>query len=63
MVIEFLIIDVSALLKNVMLLVSVNDDAVTLSMVVVSSGDKCTDELRVLSIPRERMVVPVSIDD
>jgi len=69
-VIEFSIIDVSALLENVMVLVLVNNDAVTVSMVVVSCGEKCTDELIVLSIPRERMadvaesiVVPLSFDD
>jgi hypothetical protein len=69
-VIEFSIIDVTALVGNVMLLLSVNDDGVTISMVVVSSGDKCTDELTVLSISRERIVdvtefiiVAVSIDD
>jgi hypothetical protein len=53
-----------------MVLVLVNTDAVTVSMVVVSCGEKCTDELIVLSIPRERMadvaesiVVPLSFDD
>jgi hypothetical protein len=69
-VIEFFIIDVTALVENVMLLLSVNDDGATISMVVVSSGDKCIDELTVLSISRERIVdvtefivVAVLIDD
>ncbi len=70
MVIEFSIIDVSALVENVIVLVSVNDVGVTISMLVVIVGDKCIDELRVLSMLRERIVdvtefivVAVSIDD
>jgi hypothetical protein len=69
-VIEFSIIDVSALVENVIVLVSVNDVGVTISMLVVIVGDKCIDELRVLSMLRERIVdvtefivVAVSIDD
>jgi len=53
-----------------MVLVSVNDEGVTKSTVVVISGDKCVDEICVLSMSRERIldvtefiVVSVSIDD
>ncbi len=51
-VIEFCFIDVAVLDKNVTVLVSVNDDVVTISMLVVTSGDDCIDEVRVLSISR-----------
>ncbi len=70
MVIEFSIIDVSALVENVMVLVSINNVGVTISMLVVIAGDEYTDELRVLSMLRERVVdvtefivVPLSVDD
>jgi hypothetical protein len=69
-VIEFSIIDVSALVENVMVLVSINNVGVTISMLVVIAGDEYTDELRVLSMLRERVVdvtefivVPLSVDD
>ncbi len=69
-VIAFSTIDVSALVENVMVLVAANDNGVTISVVVVSSGDKSTDDVRVLSIPSERIVdvkefivVSVSIDE
>jgi len=50
--------------------VSVNDDGATISMLVVSCGDDCIAELRVLSILRERtvdvrefLVVSISTDE
>jgi hypothetical protein len=45
----------------VIVLVSVNDVGVTISMLVVIAGDKCTDELRVVDVT-EFIVVAVSID-
>ncbi len=52
------------------MVVPVNDDGVTLFNSVASPVDKSIDEVRVLSIPRERavdvaegIVVPGSIDD
>ncbi len=70
MVIEFLIIDVSKVGISVIVLVYVNDDGVTISMLFILFEDKCTDKLTVLSISRERIVdvavfivEPVSMDD
>jgi len=69
-VFEVSIINVLVVDENVIVLVSVNDVGVIISMLVVIAGDKCTDELAVLSISRGRIVdviefivVPVSIVD
>jgi hypothetical protein len=40
-------------MPTVLVLVPVDTDGVTLLIVVVSSMDECTVELRLLSIPRE----------